>query len=235
MAGYNAKISGTFEDLSGGGDPQAGRTKTAIQNSINAIAANSDGIDGTSLDAAWTATGVVPAFPYTPGGVRLPLTARSQRIMRAAPAPAEYEAVIEIDYLGGASAASSSQTAGHIGVCILSAAGTGISGAIHTADPPRIWLQQITAYEYVGVYGAGLDPAGAMKYDKVAIALHRNGNDYRMRYSNDGGTTWSAYTAISTVAFTPTQIGVIRGHTGGSATDNIIHLRSFRVFTPTFS
>lgn len=219
---------------SGGSDPQANRTKTAVQASEDAEADYSDGLNDDEIAEEWTATGVTPEYPYVAPGVRLPLAARSARIMRVAPAASEYEIVVEYDYLGGVSSAHSAAVLGQIGPVILDVNGSGVSGGIHTADPARIWLHQITAYQYVGVYGAGQDP-GVMKTNRITIALHKNGNDYRMRYSNDGGTTWGDYTAASTVAFTPTQIGFGRWHTGGTANDNSLHLRSFRVFTPSFS
>lgn len=222
-----------FLFVGGGSDPQADRTKVPIE--AEDVSAYGDTFGNPTLGGAWTARNVTPEFPYQSPGIYLPLDARGDGIFRAAPPDSEYEVVCEVDYLGGGSSSSSGQTGGQLSVCILSSAGTGVGGGIHTADPPRIWLHQITTYEYVGVYGAGLDPGGAMKYDKVTLALHKNGNDYRMRYSNDGGATWSAYTGASTVAFTPALIGFGRFHTGGSAVDNRVTLRHFDVYFPSFS
>lgn len=215
----------------GGGDPQASRTKTPLD--AAALSTAGDHFTTDTLDPAWTTRNNTPTFPYVSPGAELPFDP-TDGIFRAAPAGTQYEVVATLEYLGGNSAASAAQTLGQWGVCILSAAGTGVSGGIHTADPARIWLHQITAYTYVGVYGAGLDP-GTLKFNHISLALHRNGNDYRMRFSNDGGVTWSAYTAVTTVAFTPTQVGVIRSFTGGSTRDNqFVTIRNFNTFSPTF-
>lgn len=229
MSTYKYRDNGLWISL---GDPQSTRTKSPIE--AAPLSAYGDDFQADTLDAAWTARNCAPTFPYTSPGSYITLDARGDGIFRAAPPDAEFEVVAEFDYLGGGSNSSSSQTAGHLGVAILNASGTGVSGAIHTADPPRIWIHDITAYEYVGVLGVGLDPAGAMKYDRVTLAIHKNGTNYRVRYSNNGGTTWSAYTATSSKVFTPTQIGIIRAHTGGSAVDNVITVRHFNVFIPSF-
>lgn len=216
---------------SGGGDPQADRTKNPIE--AAPLAAQGDAFLTNTLDPAWTNRTAVPTFPYRAPGMAMAPAARGQ-ITRAAPAAAEYEVVAEFDYLAGNSAAQSAGVLGQWGVAILDVNGSGVSGGIHTADPARLWLHQITAYQYVGVYGSGLDP-GTLKIDRITLALHRNGNNYRMRSSNDGGATWTAYTAVSAVAFTPTQIGFGRWHTGGTALDNQVTLRNFNVFTPSFA
>lgn len=215
---------------SGGGDPQADRTKQPVE--ASALSPEGDAFTTNTLNAAWTNRNAVPTFPYRSPGMAIAPVARGQ-ITRPAPAASQYEVVAVFDYLAGNSAAQSSGVLGQWGVAILDVNGSGVSAGIHTADPARLWLHQITAYQYVGVYGSGLDP-GTLKIDRITLALHKNGNNYRMRSSNDGGTTWTAYTAASTVAFTPTQIGFGRWHTGGSALDNQVTIRYFNVFTPTF-
>lgn len=215
----------------GSGDPQAGRTKWPLQAAT--LSSHGDAFTADALDPAWTATGMTPSFPYVSPGMLMAPAARA-RIVRPAPAAGEFEVVAMFDCLGGQSAAHSTAVLGQWGVAILSSAGTGVSGGIHTADPARLWLHQITAYEYVGVYGSGLDP-GTLKISRIALALHKNGTNYRMRSSNDGGTTWTSYTAATSVAFTVAQIGFGRWHTGGSATDNQVFLRHFDVYTPSFA
>jgi len=215
----------------GGGDPQETRVKSPLQAAT--LSASGDSFLTDVLDPAWTARSITPGFPYSSPGIRLDPAARGQ-IHRAAPAASEYEVVAMFDGLGGVSAAASAGVLGQWGVAILSSAGTGVSAGIHTADPARMWLHQITAWEYVGVYGAGADP-GTLKVNRIALALHKSGTDYRMRSSNDGGTTWTAYTAVSAVAFTPAYIAFGRFHTGGTAGDNQITLRHFDVYTPSFA
>lgn len=215
----------------GGGDPQENRTKWPLQ--AVAVSANGDACLADELDPEWTARSVTPSFPFVSPGMLLAPAARGQ-IVRDSPAASEYEVVAMFDCFAGVSAAHSAAVLGQWGVAILNSSGTGVSGGIHTADPARLWLHQITAYEYVGVYGSGLDP-GTLKISRIALALHKNGNDYRMRASNDGGTTWTSYTAASTVAFTPAMIGFGRWHTGGAAGDNQVFLRHFDVYTPSFA
>lgn len=232
MGTLKTRIAGAWETLGGPGDPQAGRTKSAISASTAQVALDSDEFLTDTLDAAWTATSVSPTFPYSMPGVNIAFDAQTDRIMRAAPAASEYEIIIEVDYIGGQTQ-SVAQTGGFIGIGILNAVGTGVGCSMVGNDPQLLSVHTATTYTYTA-HQQGQSLAAPYKVSKLAIALHKNGNNYRNRWSNDGGTTWSAYSAAYSSAHTVTQIGVVRFFTNGAAADNIVTLRSFKVFTPSF-
>ena len=217
----------------GGGDPQADRTKSAVSASTAHAEDYSDEFLLDELDAAWTAVSITPTFPYTMPGIRLAFDAQGDGLWRPAPADAEFEVVIEMDYLGGHTQ-STVQTGGFIGIGILTTAGTGVGCSMVGNDPQLLSVHTVTTGSY-GAHQQGLSLSTAHKVNKITFALHRNGNNYRNRWSNDGGATWSAYSSTYASAHAVNKIGVGRFFTNGSASDSIVTLRSFKVFTPSFA
>lgn len=214
----------------GGGDPQEGRTMSAIALGTP-DATYSDGFAAAELDVAWTARNNTPTFPYTQPGMRVSFDAQGDGIWRPAPAASEYEVVVELDYLGG-NTQSSAQVQGIIGIGILQSDGTGVGCSLISADPPNLYVHTVTTYNYAVAQHA-VATSGS-KVSKIALALHKNGTDYRVRYSNDGGANWSAYSTAYSSAHTAAQIGFGRFFTAGTNTDAIMTLRNFGVFTPSF-